>query len=369
MTTPSDHGQIRLAIEAVHHACAAGDFDAAAAVLYNRVYKGPEAYFAYVLGGYETTLETLTDFFPLRDLSLDPQLVNPEARRWILHETAVCLHVLGQLRLAVEVGARAVTASLASNDRHNAAISLHNLAETHLAAGALGSCRSVAVEALRLADEAGEMEDQLVAYTLFGHLDYLSRRQEEAGENFRKALEIALAYTSVPLLYSLSGIRYADYLIAAGRESEAVAVITANLDFCRSQGWQSDVALVLAQQARVADVSYRQALEQIDGAVRAARTIGAKQTLAESLLARAQIAQRAGADEIVYTDLTEVLSQALVAGYRLIEVDARTLLAAHARRHGDRASAEANQELARDLSRNLGYEIGYWRATSSASTE
>src|ERR1700760_2293577 len=88
MTASNDHSEIRLAIEAVHHACAAGDFDAAAALLYNRVYRGPEAYFAYVLGGYETTLDTLTDFYPLRDLSLDPRPVNLQARRWILHETA-----------------------------------------------------------------------------------------------------------------------------------------------------------------------------------------------------------------------------------------------------------------------------------------
>ncbi len=361
--TPRDFGKLRLLIEAVHHACAAGDLDAAASVFYNRIYQGPTAYFTYILGQYETALDTLTDFYPLRDLSLDPRLENPDARRWILHETAACLHVLGSLPMAAELGSRAAAAAIAANDRHNAAISYHNLAESRLAAGALVSCRSVAMEALQLAVQTGEMEDQLVAFTILGHLDHLAERDDQAGVNFGRALEIAVEHTSVPLLYSLSGIRYASHLAATGRQEEAVAAIRANLVFCREQGWQSDAALALAQYATVAHLPDAEAFEYADQAVRAARTIGAKQTLAEALLARALIAARSNRPDTARTDLSEVLSHAQHSGYRLIESDARTMLATLRRAQGEQDSAKAEAELARQLSSELGYQIGYRRAS------
>lgn len=356
-----DFGEIRLMIEVVQHACAAEDFDAAAAVLYNRVYRGPNAHFTHVLGGWETTLDTLTGFYPFRDLSLDPRLENPSARRWILHETAACLHVLGRLRLASELGGRAAAAAAAAGDWHNAAISYHNLAESRLAAGALASCRAVAADALRLAAEAGDMEDELVACTILGRVDDLAERHEQAAKNFARALEIAVTYTSVPLLYSLSGVRYADHLMAGGRQEEALSAIRANLDFCRGQGWQSDVALALGQFAIVAPMSPK-ALAHIDEAVRISRTIGAKQTLAETLLARALLALRSNALDAARTDLSEVLAHVQPVGYRLLEVDARTMLAMVRKEQAELTAARAEAELAEQLSRELNYVRGYKRA-------
>lgn len=362
MKSTGDLGEPRLMIEVVHHACEAGDFDAAAIVLYNRVYRGPNAYFTYVLGGWETMLDTLTGFYPFRDLSLDPRLENPAARRWILHETAACLHVLGRLRLASELGGRAAAAAAVVGDRHNAAISYHNLAESHLAAGALASCRAAASEALRLATEAGEMEDELVARTILGLLDDLAERPEQATKNFARALEIAVTYTSVPLLYSLSGVRYADHLASIGRQEEAIPTIRSNLEFCRGQGWQSDVALALAQFASVTPTS-PEARTHVDEAVGIARTIGAKQTLAEALLARALLALRTDALDMARDDLSEALVHAQPAGYRLLEVDARTMLATVRQAQGELIAARAEAELAERLSRELNYQRGYRQAS------
>jgi tetratricopeptide (TPR) repeat protein len=367
MTSTADFGEVRLMIEVVQHACAAGDFDAGAAVLYNRVYRGPNSYFTHVLGGWETALDTLTGFYPFRDLSLDPRLENPSARRWILHETAACLHVLGRLRLASALGGRAASAAAAAGDRHNAAISYHNLSESHLAAGALASCRTVAADALRLAAEAGEMEDELVACTILGRLDDLAERHEQAEKNFGRALEIAVTYTSVPLLYSLSGVRYADHLVASGSQEEAASAIRANLDFCRGQGWESDVALALAQLATVAPMS-PEALAHVDEAVRISRTIGAKQTLAETLLARALLSMRTDELDEAHTDLSEVLTHVQPPGYRLLEVDARTMLATVRQAQGERIAAKAEAELAEQLSRELNYERGYRRASEVLDT-
>jgi tetratricopeptide (TPR) repeat protein len=362
MTERSGLDPDRQMIEAIHHATAAGDYDAAAAMLYQHVYGGPSARFTRVLGRYELILDTLTGFYPLGDLSLDPRLTDPAARRWILHETAVCAYVLCRLPLAAELGARAAAAAIAAGDRHNAALSYHNLAEVHLAAGALASCRAVTIEASQLAIEAGEMEDQLVAHTLFGTLDDFACGYDEASRHFDRAIEIAIEHTSNPLLYSLSGIRYADHLAEVGRSEDAVDVIRSNLMFCREQGWQSDVALCLAQLASTGPEPLPELLDRADEAVRTARTIGAKHVLAETLLGRAQLAARAGRLETAYTDLTEVLGSALSAGFRLLEVDARTALAATRQAMNEPLAARTEAQLAEQMGRELEYERGARRA-------
>jgi len=367
MTWTGDPGEVRLMIEAVHHACGSEDFDAAAAVLYNRVYHGPDSYSTHILGAWETMLDTLTGFYPFRDLSLDPRTEDPAARRWILHETAACLHTLGRLRLASELGGRAVTAAVEAGDRHNAAISYHNLAESHLAAGALASCRAVASEALRLAVDAHMGEDELVACTILGHLDDLAQRHERAGLRYSRALEIALTETSVPLLYSLSGVRYADHLSAAGQPDQALAVVLANLEFCRTQGWQSDIALSLAQLAALSPTS-AEALSQADEAVRVSRTIGAKQVLAQTLLVRARLAVHADALDDARADLSEALGHVQSASYRLLEVDTRTMLALVRYRQGELASATAEAQLAERLGRELDYVAGYREASDILRT-
>lgn len=367
MTWTGDPGELRLMIEVVHHACGSGDFDAAAAVLYNRVYHGPDSYFTHILGGWETMLDTLTGFYPLGHLSLDPRTEDPAARRWILHETAACLHVLGRLRLASELGGRAVIAAVEAGDRHNAAISYHNLAESHLAAGALASCRTVATEALRLAVDAQMAEDELVACTILGHLDDLADRPERAAPRYERALEIALTETSVPLLYSLSGVRYARHLSAVGQLDKALAVVLANLEFCRKQGWQSDIALSLAQLAALSPLSADPFL-QADEAVRVSRTIGAKQPLAESLLARARLAVRVGALDGARADLSEALSHVQSVGYRLLEVDIRSVLAVVRHRQGEPTAATAEAQLAERLSRELDYVLGHREAGEALRT-
>ena len=308
-------------------------------------------------------LDVLTAFYPFQDLSLDPQPSSPEARRWILHETSACLHVLGRLSSAALLGGRAVSAAQAAGDRHNAAISCHNLAETYLAAGALESCRSVAMESLTLADAAGQMEDELVARTVLGWLDDLADRDDAAEEQFARALEIAETQTSVPMLYSLSGLRYADHLAIRGRWEKAGEVAKMNLRFCRGQGWESEAALAQTQLAMTVPLPLEAALDRVDEAVLITRTLGAKNSLAETLLVRATLARRGGRHRDAQRDLAEVLSIARSAGYRLLEVKARSVLALVRHDQGDTAAADAEAQLAAELSERLGYVSGLREAT------
>jgi hypothetical protein len=180
--------------------------------------------------------------------------------------------------------------------------------------------------------------------------------------NFSSALQIALEHTSVPLLYSLSGVRYADHLAATGHIDQAVEVIRSNLEFCTDQGWRSDAALCLAQLAAIDPAPLDEALQRADDAIRMARTIGAKQTLAESLLVHAEIAQKSGRLETARTDLSEVLSQAQQAGYRILEADARIMLGSVRQGQQEFVAARAEAQLAEQLSHALDYTRGARRA-------
>jgi len=350
-------------VEFVYHAAAAHDFDAAAAILYNRLYIGPKAYVTNGAGSYELALDALTQFYPSGDLALDPRTGSAESRRWLIHETALCLHALGRLPEATAMENRAATASLVAGDLHNAAIALHNLAETYLANGALESAKVAATSALKLAEGSGDREDVLVAYTVLGRIGDLTEDYLSANDAFQKALTIAVEETSVPMLYSLSGVRYAEHLLLSGELEASLAVARGNLGFCTDHGWQSDVALTLAQLSRIPfDVSQSQRGKYSETAVDLARSLGGKQVLTEALLARGRFLREEGAVDAAMSLLNEALTIAQACRLRRAEVDARLLLADAYLLIDDETNGRAEADLA---ARRAG-EVGYVRGQRSA---
>jgi hypothetical protein len=346
-------------IEASYHAVSAGDVDAGAALLYRYVYEGPRALLTSVLGGYEVALDALLQFYPFRDLSIDPRTTNPDARRWIMHETALSLHVLGRMSQSAVMANRAATAALAAGDEHNASTTYHNLAETYLANGALNSCREVADAALNLALRSGNQEDVLVANTILGRLDDLTEMSEMADLAYARALQIASDATPFPILYSLSGVRYAEHLRISGRSQDALRVAEANLAFCESRGWQSDVASTLAQITTIPSHFSADELEQRSSdAISLARSIGHKAVLAESLLARARLKNHQKLPHDALLAAGEALTISQSYELRLAEVDSRLLLAATYASLGDTVDARAEAYLCRELAEQLDYRHG-----------
>src|SRR5262249_33844966 len=88
-------------IEAVHHACCAGDYDKALE-LYIHIFR-PLPEWGNILhdwGAFETDLEVMQEFFPKGDLSRDPQVSDDRYKRFILNEVGLCLMNLGRLHEA-----------------------------------------------------------------------------------------------------------------------------------------------------------------------------------------------------------------------------------------------------------------------------
>jgi hypothetical protein len=347
-------------IEASYHAVSAGDVDAGAVLLYEHAYEGPKARLTSVLGSYEVALNALLQFYPFRDLSLDPRTNSPGSRRWIMHETALCLHVLGRLRQSAEMANRAATAALAAGDEHNAAITYHNLAETYLANGALSSCRTVADAALNLALRSGNQEDILVANTIVGRLGDLTEQSEIAEGAYAQALQIAADATPFPMLYSLSGVRYAEHLLIFGRVEDALRVAQANLAFCESRGWQADAASILAQITTIpSDLTMDELEQRSNDATDLARFVGHKVVLTDALLARARFKSHQQSLRDGMLAASEALTIAQGHDLRLAEVDSRILLAAAYAGLNDPVNARAEAQLSSELAGQLGYGRGY----------
>ena len=344
-------------IEAAHHACRAQRFTEACDIIYTRLYQGDRGLITRELNAYEAVLSSLVDFFPDQELHRQPLIADPEAKSWILHEVATCLQLLGRMRDAAVLLRRAVQTFKDMEKWHDAAVSCQNLAELHIGLGALPACSEIIDEAFQLADSARDKEDELVAQTLLGTLAHLQGRNQTADDAFNAALEIATEFTPLPVLYSSSGIRYAEHLRRTNRRDLAERANLANLRVCKAAGWRADEASChiglgdLDFDRGDADTAYA----QYDDAVGISRDITRRDVLIQALLARGRWAVLTGHPEASREDLGSALDMALLGNYRLAEIDIRVALAQLHHASGD--ASLAWEEAGR--AQQMGIEIGY----------
>ncbi|MCP2341390.1 trypsin-like peptidase domain-containing protein [Actinomadura rupiterrae] len=347
-------------VEAVHHWTRSGDTARACDVLYDRLYLGERGLITRELNAYETVLALLLDFFPDGRLRAEPSAPDPETRSWILHETATALQLLGRMRDAAVVTRRAIQEFRDRGLWHDAAVSSQNMAELHFMLGALPACPAIIDEALELARLAGDREDELVAHTLRGTLAHLTGDHGAAGDAFAAALGIAAAFTPLPVLYSTSGIKYADHLRRNGRPDEARKVTLANLRVCSAAGWQADEAHC---HVGLGDLELdagrpEAALAEYETAVRIAQRTTRRDVLIDALTGQARCSIVDERVEAAEADLAQALSLCLVGGYRLAEIDVRIAYASLWQRMGNEELAWEEATRAEQMSIEVGYHWG-----------
>jgi hypothetical protein len=119
-------------------------------------------------------------------------------------------------------------------------MSLLNLAECLGHLGQPGPARDAAVEALAVAETLDDKSTISDAHAYLGMLATLVGDTAEAEQRFVDADQIG-DYES-DHLYSTPGIWWADFLIRTGRYDSARVLTHGNIDFCRRNGWNEDVA-------------------------------------------------------------------------------------------------------------------------------
>ncbi|MGI0486891.1 hypothetical protein ACN4EK_15735 [Pantanalinema rosaneae CENA516] len=348
------------AIEAVHHLCQAGEYDRAFPILMERLYDARRRVISHELGAYETALMTLLDFFPNQDSQQDPQVSDPQAKRFILNGVGFCLMNLGRLREAVPLFRRYITHSLKQRLWQSASIGYQNLTWLYTYLGELATSSRTAQRALKYAGRSGKPSEQRDALALWAWTAHLQGHLEAATSGFEQSIALQQALSHQPYLEGLHGSWYADHLRRLGQLEGAGRVTIANLkNWVTRQRWVKDESQcyrILGDLRSAAGYPDR-ARRFYNRALKLARRISNRAVLIEALLARGRWLAQQGNPEDARSDLEEALTYAVFGEYHLYEADIRIGLAWSHVTGNNLNAAQIEAERAQQMSRDMGY---YW---------
>lgn len=346
-------------IEAVHHACRAGDYETAFLIYWERIEQGDRRVVAHQLGDYETLLEVMRDFFPGDGNVLQyPQVIDQRTRYVILDTVGFCLLSLERVYEAAGVYATKNGLCAAASDWHNASIGYRNLTTLYLYLGDLAASYTAATCAL---DMAGRLENRQHEVAALAHMAWVSHLRgdwESASATFRRAEALQSALTpDYPYLYSQDRVWYADHLRQSGQADAARTMTLDNLAQCAERSWVRAISQCrrLLGDLDAAAGAVEQAMQHYQEAVQVARKVSHSPTLIEALLARGSwLITQPAMLEAAISDLHEALAQAAANDYRLYEARVRLALVRAYEVGGDTTAAQAEAQTARRLAAAAG---------------
>jgi tetratricopeptide (TPR) repeat protein len=270
--------QLAPLIEAVHHACQAGEYDEAFNIYWERIEQKTSYVLSHKLAAWETNLAIIQEFFPQGDTS---QVSKPSDKAFILNEIALCLMSLGRLREAPPFYERGTKIDLAQSDWYNASMCYQNLAELYAYLGDLVASAESAREAIALSDRAENKDYKSRSLACLAYAAFLQGDRTTAGESFQQAEALDCEIDpSKQYLYNLWGIQYAEYLLRYGEADYARLVTEVNLEICKRNNW-----LFLASRSHrvLGDLSIDPQVHYVE-ALKIARSISNRHSLIEALL-------------------------------------------------------------------------------------
>jgi tetratricopeptide (TPR) repeat protein len=322
--------------QAVAHGCQAGvQQEACEKVYHDRIVRGQEYYSTKKLGAFGSDLGAVACFFEAPWSRVSPELTEA-AQSWLLVQAAFSLRALGRLTEALELMRAGLDIGVRQQDWKVAAIRASNLSELELTMGEVPGALRDAEKSVIYADRSGDGFQRRSIRTTHADALVQAGRRLEAEARFREAEQMQAEHQpEYPLLYSLWGYRYCEYLLAeAERESGKVEAATNDqplLAACRavteratqtlkwgtSQNWLLDIALdqltlgraalfaailespghspVAPPEPEVAKRDLETAAEELVRAVSGLRRAGQQDDLPRGLLSRAWLRSLTGA--------------------------------------------------------------------------
>ncbi|MEA2206913.1 MAG: hypothetical protein QOE77_3689 [Blastocatellia bacterium] len=215
--------------QAVAHGCQAGlQQEALYEVYWIRIQYGNEHYAWHTLGAYGSELGAYASFFDAAWSRVSLAL-KEEEQAWLLNETAFCLRALGRLNEALEPMRAALKMRIQQGVWKSAAIIASNLSELELIMGELDPAVRDAEQSVTYGDRSGDAATAIANRTT--HADALHQvgRRTEAVTSFREAEQMqAEEQPDKPLLYSMPGFRYCDFLLAAAERAAWQEILSFN---------------------------------------------------------------------------------------------------------------------------------------------
>ena len=248
--------------QAVAHGCHAGlEEEALDSVYYARIHRR-EAYAIKKLGAFGSDLGAVACFFETPWKRVSPAFAE-DNQAWLLAEAALHLRALGRLTEAVEPMRAGLSLKVRRADWTNAAIAGSNLSELELTLGDVARALTDAEQSVTYADRSGAGFQRITKRATHADALHQAGRPAEAEALFREAEQMqAEARAEYPLLYSLQGFRYCDFLLGqaerdawqalldGGRRQDALASCRAvseraaqTIKIAESNKWLLDIAL------------------------------------------------------------------------------------------------------------------------------
>jgi hypothetical protein len=206
--------------QAITHGCQAGRYEEARADIFrDRTYRcisGPQRFYSTrKIGAFGSGLAALACFF--EEPWIRPASVLPKTEQaWVLGETAFQLRSVGRLSESLEPMQASLSMLVKEEKWEWAAIVAGNLSELNLMLGNVARGQRDAEQGVTFADRSGnsvEREDERV---VFADALHQAGNDAEARKHFEKA-EVMRSERKAeyPLLYSVWGFRYCDFLLAS----------------------------------------------------------------------------------------------------------------------------------------------------------
>ncbi len=368
---------------AVVHGCRAGQERKAFDQVYRRrIMRGNEFFSTTKLGAFGAELTALAAFFD-RPWDRPSTRLTTAARAWLLNEVGSALRALGRLPEAVQPIRAGLEARIAEESWDDAAISAGNLSELTLALGEVAGAVVAGEESVDLADRSGDVSQRIINRTSLADALHQAGRWEESAAAFRAAEGMqAERQPKYPRLYSLSGYRYCDLLLARAEPEDGSGLVRAGVRYreaceevrdratysiaiARRNKWLLDIALDhlslgrahlgLALTAPAASQDLRLAAEHLDRAVDGLRQAGEEDALPRGLLARAALHRLTSDFPAAAADLRESQEAAERGSMCLFEADAHLEWTRLHLGTGDPAAAHSHLDRSRDLVHACGY--------------
>jgi len=313
--------------QAIGHGCRAGRYEEALYDIYvdricRRNPQGRVEFYAHrKLGATGSDLSAISWFFE-RPYVIPAADLSPENRSWMLGTAASWLLEQGRLAEALPAQRAALRMGEDAANWSHAAVRASNLSEAELIVGDIAAAVAAAERSVAHADRSGDEYHKMSKRATYAAALHAAGRRDDAAHLFADAeARQKQREAERPLLYSMRGYRYCDFLLAEGQYAQARDRATQTLEWMRSFGALLHIALdtlILGQahlglalsmtgaQTSMSRADARAAETRLGQAVDGLRAIGQNDLIPRALLGRAALRRSVGDWEGAARDLNEV---------------------------------------------------------------
>ena len=144
-------------------------------------------------------------------------LTLPETKQaWLLNSVAIHLRALGRLNEALEPTRAALEIGVRQKDWGGSAARASNLSQLKLTLGKVVEAVNYAEQSVTYSDRSGHLTHRITKRAAHSAALHQASRRDEAERRFREAEQMQEEFEpNHPLLYSLQGFQYCDFLLDA----------------------------------------------------------------------------------------------------------------------------------------------------------